>query len=36
VAAQKIVVYGSILNLAVQAIGIRREALRDEAGTSRP
>jgi hypothetical protein len=27
VAAQKIVVYTSILNLAVQAIGIRREAL---------
>jgi hypothetical protein len=36
VAAQKIVVYGSILNLAVQAIGIRREALAVAAGTARP
>jgi hypothetical protein len=28
VAAQKIIVYGSILNIGVQAAGIRREARR--------
>jgi hypothetical protein len=32
VAAQKIVVYSSIVNLAVQAVGIRREALAAAAG----
>lgn len=36
VAAQKIVVYVSILNLGAQAIGIRREALLAETGTVRP
>jgi hypothetical protein len=35
VAAQKIVVYVSILNLGAQAIGIRREALLAAAGTAR-
>jgi hypothetical protein len=37
VAAQKVIVYASILNLAAQAAGIRREALAAEpAGTRRP
>lgn len=34
VAAQKIIVYGSILNIAVQAAGIRREAARSPAAGS--
>jgi hypothetical protein len=33
VIAQKVIVYSSILNLAVQAIGIRREALLTATGS---
>ncbi len=35
VAAQKVIVYGSILNIGVQAAGIRREARRASARRGR-